>query len=61
VFKDGLCVVKCSFSADQAGEFLSEEPPRAVHGTFYLFVIDRFDDRIRDVPRVFRVVCRRVA
>ena len=34
LFKNGLCVVKCSFSADQAGEFLWEEPPRAVHGTF---------------------------
>ena len=22
LFKNGLCVVKCSFSADQAGEFL---------------------------------------
>jgi hypothetical protein len=34
LFKNALCVVKCSFSAEQAGEFLWEEPPRAVHGTF---------------------------
>jgi hypothetical protein len=34
LFKNGLCVVKFSFSAEHAGEFLWEEPPRAVHGIF---------------------------
>ena len=34
LFKNGLCVVRCSFTADRAGDFVWEEPPRAVHGTF---------------------------
>jgi len=34
LFKNGLCVVKCSFHADRAGDFAWEEPPRVVHGTF---------------------------
>ncbi len=34
LFKNGLCVVKCSFTADRAGDFVWEEPPRVVHGTF---------------------------
>ena len=34
LFKNGLCVVKCSFAADRAGDFVWDEPPRAVHGTF---------------------------
>jgi hypothetical protein len=34
LFKNGLCVVKCSFAADHAGDFIWNEPPRAVHGTF---------------------------
>jgi hypothetical protein len=34
LFKNGLCVVKCSFTADHAGDFVWNEPPRAVHGTF---------------------------
>ncbi|HEV7402645.1 MAG TPA: hypothetical protein VGO11_06965 [Chthoniobacteraceae bacterium] len=34
LFKNGLCVVKCSFTADRAGDFAWEEPPRVVHGTF---------------------------
>ena len=34
LFKNGLCVVRCSFIADRAGDFVWEEPPRAVHGTF---------------------------
>jgi len=34
LFKNGLCVVKCSFTADRAGDFVWDEPPRAVHGTF---------------------------
>ena len=34
LFKNGLCVVKCSFSADRAGDFVWDEPPRVVHGTF---------------------------
>lgn len=34
LFKNGLCVVKCSFIADHAGEFVWEEPARMVHGTF---------------------------
>src|SRR5215207_4402448 len=34
LFKNGLCVVKGSFAANEPGEFLWDEPPRAVHGTF---------------------------
>lgn len=34
LFKNGLCVVRCSFTADRAGDFVWDEPPRAVHGTF---------------------------
>lgn len=34
LFKNGLCVVKCSFNAERAGDFVWEEPPRVVHGTF---------------------------
>jgi hypothetical protein len=34
LFKNGLCVVKCSFNADRAGDFVWDEPPRLVHGTF---------------------------
>ena len=34
LFKNGLCVVKCSFTAERAGDFAWEEPPRVVHGTF---------------------------
>ena len=34
LFKNGLCVVKCSFTADRAGDFVWDEPPRAVHGSF---------------------------
>ncbi len=34
LFKNGLCVVKCSFNAARAGDFVWEEPPRVVHGTF---------------------------
>jgi len=34
LFKNGLCVVKCSFTADRVGDFVWNEPPRAVHGTF---------------------------
>ncbi len=34
LFKNGLCVVKRSFTADHAGDFVWNEPPRAVHGTF---------------------------
>ena len=36
LFKNGLCVVTCSFAADRAGDFLWDEPPRAVHGTFFV-------------------------
>ena len=34
LFKNGLCVVKCSFNVDRPGDFVWEEPPRVVHGTF---------------------------
>ena len=34
LFKNGLCVVKCSFNADRAGDFVWDAPPRVVHGTF---------------------------
>ncbi|MCE9610562.1 MAG: DUF4139 domain-containing protein [Chthoniobacter sp.] len=34
LFKNGLCVVKCSFNADRAGDFAWEDPPRVVHGSF---------------------------
>ena len=34
LFKNGLCVVKCSFNTDRPGDFVWEEPPRVVHGTF---------------------------
>ena len=34
LFKNGLCVVKCSFTVEQAGDFVWDEPPRAVHGSF---------------------------
>lgn len=34
LFKNGLCVVKCSFNADRAGDFVWNAPPRVVHGTF---------------------------
>ena len=34
LFKNGLCVVQCSFTADRAGDLIWNEPPRAVHGTF---------------------------
>ena len=36
LFKNGLCVVKCSFTADRAGDFVWHEPPRTVHGTFLI-------------------------
>jgi hypothetical protein len=36
LFKNGLCVVKCSFMADRAGDYWWAEPPRAVHGTFFV-------------------------
>lgn len=36
LFKNGLCVVKCSFAADHAGSFIWNDPPRAVHGTFFV-------------------------
>ena len=34
LFKNGLCVVKSSFRAERAGDFIWQEPPRVVHGTF---------------------------
>jgi hypothetical protein len=34
LFKNGLCVVKCTFNVDHAGDFTWNEPPRVVHGTF---------------------------
>ena len=36
LFKNGLCVVKCSFAADHAGSFVWNDPPRSVHGTFFV-------------------------
>ena len=34
LFKNGLCVVKCSFSADQAGEFLGRSRRARCMGRF---------------------------